>query len=61
MGEGVSEDVVFDPLIYDYILPASKEVDALTTSPAPGRGESRSNARTRASIFGTKCQSSIRI
>ena len=28
--DAVSEDVVFDPLIYDYIPPASKEVDALT-------------------------------
>ena len=34
----VSEDVIFDPLIYDYVLPASKEVDALTISSAPGRG-----------------------
>ena len=36
--DAVSEDVVFDPLIYDYIPPASKEVDALTISAAPGRG-----------------------
>ena len=34
----VSEDVVFDPLIYDYVLPSSKEADALTISAAPGRG-----------------------
>ena len=37
-GALVSEDVVYDPLIYDYVLPSSKEVDALTVSAAPGRG-----------------------
>ena len=39
-GDGalVSEDVVYDPLIYDYVLPSSKEVDALAISAAPGRG-----------------------
>ena len=37
-GAIVSEDVVYDPLIYDYVLPSSKTVDALTISAAPGRG-----------------------
>ena len=37
-GALVSEDVVYDPLIYDYVLPASKTVDALTISAAPGIG-----------------------
>ena len=37
-GALVSEDVVYDPLIYDYVLPSSKVVDALTISAAPGRG-----------------------
>jgi len=34
----VREDVVYDTLIYDYVLPAAKTVDALTVSAAPGRG-----------------------
>ena len=34
----ITEDVVYDAYIYDYVLPASKEVDALCITPAGGRG-----------------------
>ena len=57
----VSEDVVFDPLIYDYVLPAPKEVDALTILPAPDRGELRLNGLIQSSTSGINNQSSIHI
>ena len=37
-GGGVTEDVVFDPLIYDYIIQTIRSIDALRVSAAPGRG-----------------------
>ena len=37
-GAILSEDVVYDPLIYDYVLPSSKTVDALTISAVRAEG-----------------------
>ena len=49
-GALVSEDVVYDPLIYDYVLPSGKEVDALTISAAPGRGGGEYHSDTSGEI-----------
>ena len=37
-GEAATEDVEFDPLVYDYIIPKAKDVDALRVTAGPDQG-----------------------